>query len=113
MNISSFMKVLEYFLLPHLEKHLEVDQRQFAYGKAMDCLDAYTLLKETVAHYSMEQTDVHCAMVDPSKAYDRIIIISLCNKLYVTNLPEHMVYCIEFRGKNTCVCTSYEGCLSD
>ena len=30
MNTSIFLKVFEYFLLPQLEKHLEIDQRQFA-----------------------------------------------------------------------------------
>ena len=47
-------------------------------------LDAITLLKETVAHFNREHTDVHCAMVDLFKAYDRINISSLCDKLKAT-----------------------------
>ena len=71
--------VLEYLLLPHL--------------------DAITLLKETVAHYSKENTDVYCALVDLSKAYDRIDASFLCDKLKATNLPGQTVKLIEFVGK--------------
>ena len=76
MNSSNFLKVLEYLLLPHLEKNLKIEQRQFTYRNATGCLDAITLLKETVAHYNREHTDVYCAMVDLSKAYDRITKVS-------------------------------------
>jgi len=113
MNSSNFLKVSEYLLLPHLEKNLKIDQRQFAYRNASGCLDAITLLKETVAHYNREPTDVYCAMVDLSKAYHRINISSLCDKLKATYLPGQIFNLIEFMGKNTFVCTSYEGCLSD
>ena len=37
-------------------------------------------LKETVAHYNRKHIDVHCALVDLSKAYERLILSSLCNK---------------------------------
>ena len=95
------MKVLEYLLPPQLENNLEIDQRQFAYRKATSCLDAITPLEETVAHYNKEHTDVHCAMVDLSKAYGRIIISSLCDKFKASYLPWHIVYLIEFVKKKT------------
>ena len=52
-------------------------------------------------------------MVDLSKAYDRINIRSLCDKLKATYLPGKILNLVEFMDKNTFVCTSYEGCLSD
>ena len=55
---------------------------------------------------------VYCAMVDLSKAYDKINISSLCNTLKATYLPGQFVNLIEFKGKNTFVCTFYERCLS-
>ena len=79
----------------------------------MGCLDVITLLKETVAHYNREHIDVYCAMVDLSKAYDRLNISSMCDKLKTTYLPGQVVNLIEFMSKNPFVCTSYEGCLSD
>ena len=50
MNSSNFLKALEYILLPPPEKNIKIDQRQFAYRKATGCLDAISLLKETVAY---------------------------------------------------------------
>ena len=110
---SNFLKVLKYLLLPHLEKKHKMNQRQFAYRNATGCLDAIILLKETVVHYNRKHTDVYCAMFDLSKAYIRINISSLCDKIKATYLPELLVNLIEFMGKNTFVSTSYEGCLSD
>ena len=52
-------------------------------------------------------------MVDLSKAYERINMSSLSDKLKATYLPGKIVSLIEFMGKNTFVCTFYEGCLSD
>ena len=43
MNSSNFLKVLGYLLLPHLEKNLKIDQRQFVYRTATNCLDAITV----------------------------------------------------------------------
>ena len=70
-------------------------------------------MKQTVAHYNWEHTDVYCAIVDLSKAQDKIIISSLCDKLKAKYLPDQIVNLIEFIGKNTFVCSSYEGCLND
>ena len=83
MNPTNFLKVLQYLLLAHLEKNLKIYQRQFTHRNATGCLDAITLLKETFAQYNRKHTDVHCAIVDLSKAYDRIKISSLCDKLKV------------------------------
>ena len=48
MNLSNFLKVLENLLLPHLEKHLPIHGNQIAYRPAKSCIDAMTVLKETV-----------------------------------------------------------------
>ena len=38
MNSSNFLKVIEYLLLPHLEKHLPIHENQFAYRPATGCI---------------------------------------------------------------------------
>ena len=113
MSSSNFLKVLEYLLLPHLEKHLPVHENQFAYRAATRCIDAITVLKETVMYYNSQSSDVSCAMVDLSKVYDRINTSLLCDKMRVTEVPEQVIALIVFMGKNTFVCTSYGGQLSD
>ena len=52
-------------------------------------------------------------MVDISKAYDRINTSLLCDKMRETELPGQVIALIDFMCKNTFVCTSYGGQLSD
>ena len=70
--------------------------------------DAIALFKETVAHYNRDHTDIHWAMVGLFKAYDRIYISSVCDKLKATCLSEQLFNLIEFTDKKTFFCTSYE-----
>ena len=85
MNSSNFLKVIEYLLQPHLEKHLPTHENQFAYRPATGCIDGMTVLKETVMYYNSQRSDVYCAMLDLSKAYDKINTSLLCDKTRETN----------------------------
>ena len=44
-NSSSFLKILEYLVLPHVEKHLPVHKNQLACRPVSGCIDAITVLK--------------------------------------------------------------------
>lgn len=52
-------------------------------------------------------------MVELFKAYGRIKIDSLCEKLKTMCLPVQFIILVEHIGKKTYVSTSDEGCLSD
>ena len=58
MNSSNFLKVIEYLLLPHLEKHLLIHENQFAYQPVTGCIDAITASKETVMYYNSQRSDL-------------------------------------------------------
>ena len=58
-----------------------------------------TPLKENVAHYKGEHTNVHCAMVDLSKVYERIYTSYLGEKLKATYLPGQIVNLFEYMAK--------------
>ena len=64
-------------------------------------------------YYNSQRFDVYCAMVDLPKAYDRINTSLLCDKMRDTELPGQVIALINFMCKNTFVCTSYGGQLSD
>ena len=113
MNSSNFLKVIEYLLLPHLEKHLLIHKNRFAYRPATGCIDAITVLKETVIYYKSQRSMIYCAVVDLSKVYDKISTSLLCDKIRETDLPGQVIAFINFMGKNTFVCTSYGGQLSN
>ena len=78
MNSSNILKTFEYLILPYLEKYLNLSHNQFAYRSSTGCLNAITLLKETISHYNQRHSDVFCAMIDLSQAYDQININTLC-----------------------------------
>ena len=86
---------------------------QFAYQPATYCIDDITVLKETVIYYKSERSDVYCAMVDLSKAYDRINTSFSRDKIKETELLGQLIALINFMCKNTFVCASYGGQLSD
>ena len=109
MNSSAFLKVFEYILLPCLERFLKIDSHQFGYRRDTGCLNAVTVLKETVLKYNKEGSNVHCAMVDLSKAYDCVNIDKLVGRLRNTGMPGNVVDIISYMGKNTFVRTLFNG----
>ena len=113
MNSFYFLKVLEYLLLPHLERHLPVHENQFAYQTVTGCIDAITVEKDRVMYYNAKGSDVYCAMLDLSKVYDRINTSLLFDKMRETELPGQVNALIDFMGKNTFVSTCYGGHMSD
>ena len=66
-------------------------------------------------HYNLKRTDVYCATVDLSKACNKINIRLLCEKMTEAILLGQVIALIHFldKKKNTFVCTSYGGQLSD
>ena len=101
MNSSNLFKTFEYCIQPHLKSNLRINSRQFAYKKNVGCMTAASLLKETVCRYNKLKTNVHCCLVDLSKAYDRINIKTLVSKLLTTNVPPQIVNLLRFMYENT------------
>ena len=64
-------------------------------------------------YYNSQRSDVYCAMIDLSKAYDRINTCLLCDKMRDPELPGQVIAFINFMCKNNFVCISYGGQLSD
>ena len=104
---------LGYLLLPHLEKHFPAHENQFAYRPATGCIDAITVLKETIMYYNSLRSDFYCAMLYLLKPFGRIIFSLLCYTMRETELPGQVIALIDFKGKNASVNTSYRGQLSD
>ena len=107
MNSSNLFKLFEYCLLPHLEKCLDLCPSQFGFRKNTSCISAICILKETIASYNAKNSNVHCAMVDLSKAFDKININILMEKLKKTEMSTDVVNVIEFMFRNTFVNTKF------
>ena len=98
MNSSNIFKLLEYCLLPYLNRHLKINSRQFAYRSGAGCMTSGAILKETVAQYNAKRSNIHCCMIDYSLAYDKINHRILLSKLIESDLPRNIILLI----KNIC-----------
>ena len=113
MNSSSLLKIFEYCLKPFLSKHLNLDSRQFGFRNNTSCPSVVSILKETVMGYSDENSNVHCVMVDLSKAFDKINYDILMLKLRKTSLPKQIVNILDYMCNNTYVNVLFNGITCD
>ena len=103
MNSSSLLKMFEYCLKPFLSNHLNLNSRQFGFHSNTSCPSVVSILKETVTSYKEDNSNVHCVMVDLSKAFDKINNDTLMLKSRKTNLPKQIVNILYYMGDNTYV----------
>ena len=66
MNSSATSKVFGIILLPCFEWFINIDSYQFSFRWSTGCLNAVTVLKETVLKYNQDGCHIYCAMVDLS-----------------------------------------------
>ena len=86
-------------MFPHLEKHLPVDQNEFAFRSATGCIDAIPVLKETVMYCNFKCFDVCSTWADLSRAYNRTNTSFLCDKMREVCLPVQVIAFIDFMDK--------------
>jgi len=103
MNSSNFLKLFEYCLLPILQRELDINSLQFGFTRGSDCQSAITFAKEVISYYTRGQSNVHCAALDLSKAFDMVDVEILVNKLCNTGLPSSVVKIIQYMLKNSFV----------
>ena len=107
MNSSINVKIFKYLILPYLDKYLNSVHNQIAYRSSTGCVNVVILLKETISLYNQRHSDVFCAMIDHSQAYDRININTLCTKIKRTEIPEQVSNIIEYMCENNFINTIY------
>ena len=107
MNSSMFLKLFEYSLVPVLKQNLVINPLQFGFTTGSNCDMAITFLKETILSYKKDKSNVHCASIDLSKAFDKVNIKILIDKLSNTSLPTPIINIISHMLTNTYVNVSF------
>ena len=101
MNSPNFLKIFEICLSPYLERHLVLNKRQFGFRPKTSCQSAHVMLKEIINKYTSQRSNVHCAMIDLSKAFDKVNHSLLIKLMAETSLPIQIVNTIRFMLMNT------------
>ena len=101
MNSCNLLKIFEYCLLPRLQRKIKIDAHQFGFRKYTSCTTAISVLKETLLRYTSEGSNVHCAMIDLSKAFDKVNHYVLLCKLVKTKLPAPIIKILHFMKTNS------------
>ena len=89
---SIFGKVLDLIILVRYNKHLRTSNLQFGFKKSSSKGTCTYVVQEVISHYSTSDSDVHCILLNASKAFDRLEFCVLCKKLSQANKP----YCLTF-----------------
>ena len=66
------LKVFEYMLLPLLTNILKLCDQQLGYRNQSSCTYTVTIMEEIIIQYNKQNSNIHCAMIDLSKAFDEI-----------------------------------------
>ena len=104
---SCILKLFEYCLLPIFKRYIKPNKWQFGYVPNASCASAGLILKETVLNYTRSGSKVHCAMLDFSKAFDRINVKVLIQKLISSNLPVLIIRVLKYMFENVYVHVSF------
>ena len=113
MNSSMSLKILEYLILPFLQKSLKLSNCQFGFRQNTSCTSAISVAKETIMRYNYENSNVHAALVDCSKAFDKINKNFLFEMMEKTDLDKAIVRIIRCMYENTYVNTKFNGKSSE
>ena len=90
MILSNFMKVLEYIISPYIQT-IPINPRQFSYRKNTSTILATMLLQETVKQYIDQGSSVFTCFLDLSKAFVRIELSILIDRLRKKHVPEFII----------------------
>ena len=110
---SNLLKVFELCLFPILEEKCIIDPRQFGFRKNTGCANAISVVKETIMSYNESGSNVHAASIDLSKAFDRININTLLDKLRKACVNEAIVRIIGYMLSNTFVSVKFNNDFSN
>jgi len=84
---SCIYKVIDWIIIINYESHILTSNLQFAYKSGHSTTMCSLTLKEVVQYYNSRNSNVYCALVDASKAFDRVRFDKMFELLIKRGLP--------------------------
>ena len=84
---SCIYKVIDWIIIINYESHILTSNLQFAYKSGLSTTMCSLTLKEVVHYYNSRNSNVYCALVDASKAFDRVRFDKMFELLIKRGLP--------------------------
>ena len=102
-------KILEHVLYALFSEYLITSNLQFGFKKNSSTSSAIFTLKETINYYSDHGSNVYCAFLDASKAFDRLVHAGLFLKLISRKVPLIFLEIIIFWYSDLVCCVRWDG----
>jgi len=110
---SNLYKLLEYCLLPMMERYVSLSPYQYGYRPNTSTLLATAVFKEVLHKYNDANSIVYACFLDMSKAFERINHCTLIDKMKKKGMPNFIIKLFEHIFGNTSIAVRYGGKLSD
>jgi len=113
MNSSNLFKILEYSLLPKIQRYNPVSRYQMGYRPNTSTLLATAIFKETVYSYMNEGSQVYTCFLDLSKAFEYVNHNMLLRKMQVNGTPDLLLRLMQSIFSSSVAKVDYNGRVSD
>ena len=110
---NSLCKVFDTILINKYEKQLKSSDLQFAFKKNHSTIMCTAIMKDIVARYLTEGSNVYGCLVDASKAFDKIHFGKLFLLLVKRKIPSEVLRLLLFMHEKQSVTTQWNNCKSD
>ena len=92
---SVVLKLFEGIIKVKYASYFVTSSRQFSYKTGSSTTSAVEELKVTVQHYLKDSSAVHCAFLDSSKAFDKVVHEGVLHELVNRHAPNRLLGIIE------------------
>ena len=85
---------------------------QFGFKRAHSTTHCTHVVKEVIKYYMNNESEVFACTIDIQKAFDRVDLIKLFNKLLIREFPVHIVRILFLLYSNLCLTVMWNGAKS-
>ena len=110
---SSIAKVFDLYLLKQYSGNLISSNLQFAYKDGHSTTLCTSVMKEVISYYRSQGTAVYCALLDASKAFDRVRFDQMAQLLQSRSIPAPIIRILLDNLTRQRVRTSWKGIKSE